>query len=70
MTSKQTKVCDIIKQQISYWSNARDLFSPTHTSDLCQTISTYMSHNQLTQDEGEDLQILLIELLCFIRSLK
>lgn len=70
MTSKQTKVCDIVKQQISYWSNARDLFSPTHIVDMTKTVNLYVHNNQLTKDEGDELQTLLIELLCFIRSLK
>ena len=65
-TEKQIMVCDIIKDQLSFWKSTNDLSSPTHSCDISETLQ---EEDRLTEMQKDELDVLLTDLLCFVRSI-
>ncbi len=67
---KQIKVCKIISDQAEFWKGTNDITSPTHGCDIGETLNNSVLFDELTDSEADELETKLIDLLCFVRSLK
>lgn len=61
-TELQKQLCNIIKEQASFWSNTNDIHSPTHYCDIEESVRCI---EQLSEEAQEQL-ILALESLYHI----
>jgi hypothetical protein len=66
---KQIKACEEISSQAKFWISTNDLSSPTHSCDIEEMMSGLVAFGDLTEDEASELEVKLIDLLIFVRSL-
>lgn len=64
---KQIKVCEIIKEQASFWITTNDIKSPTHWCDISETLNSF-DCDCFTESEKQEIEVKLIELLQLVRS--
>ena len=51
-TNLQKQLCNIIKEQASFWENTNDIHSPTHYCDIEESVKCM---EQLSEDAQEQL---------------
>ena len=70
-TEKQKRLILLIEDQLSFWKNTNDINSPTHFCDIDEDINMYgMNNDDLSEEQSKELNLLLSELLTFIRKNK
>jgi hypothetical protein len=65
---KQITASNIIKLQALFFESTNDINSPTHASDINETINSSLC-DCFNDDEKDEFKCLLIDLLIFIRGL-
>lgn len=66
---KQVQICAIISAQAEFWAMSNDIMSPTHSSDICNTLNDLVTNEEILQCEADDLEVKFIELLACVRSM-
>jgi hypothetical protein len=54
---KQIAVAKMIASQANFWATTNDITSPTHNSDLDESVDTLVEDGMLDEEDGEILRI-------------
>lgn len=62
----QQEICDVIKDQASFWKITNDITSPTHLSDMYMDV--HLNLNELPEETMDKFEELLKNLYWFVRK--
>lgn len=65
-TDKQKIICDLIKEQASFWSSSNDINSPTHFCDIEESVGLF---DEFDVNQQEELIDKLTDLYLFIKNI-
>ena len=63
----QTKLCDIIHSQQSFWKHSNDITSPTHLNDIEEECFSLLD-NLISDEDKKEFEDKLKDLYWFIRK--
>jgi hypothetical protein len=66
---KQIRACAFISSQLEFWAISDDMNSPSRAMEFSVNLKNGVLYNEFTETEAEEIEVKLIELLQFIRSL-
>lgn len=67
----QQHICDFIIEQIKWWRDSNDIYSPTHLSDLESRLDDIVEdEGWITESQARSLDAWMTDLLVEIRQIK
>jgi len=69
-SDKQKKIALFVEQQGRFWQRTNDINSPTHYSDIDESLRTLEFDEIITEKEAAILEAKMCDLFVFIKNIK